>query len=201
MHDQARKFTLYVKSKFPQFFDNYKFVLDVGSADINGNNMFLFSNCIYLANDVVGARNVTIVSETRNLPFSDASFDVIVSTECFEHDMYYQESIDKIIKLLKPGGLFFFTCATTGRPEHGTSRSSPYDSMTAFYNTEWANYYKNLTDDDINIRDSFETYCFYTNEESCDLYFWGVKKGGDSASVAVPDDYTVPSVVKGKSDT
>jgi SAM-dependent methyltransferase len=199
MHDEARRFTLYVKSKFPQFFENYRFVLDVGSADINGNNMFLFTNCVYLSNDVVPARNVSIVSETRNLPFSDASFDTIVSTECFEHDMHYEESIKKIIRLLKPGGLFFFTCASTGRAEHGTLRTTPSESMTTNI-PEWANYYKNLTEDDIDIEDAFDRYCFYNNTKSCDLYFWGIKKGGGERVEDV-EDYTEDDdcVIKGRS--
>lgn len=194
MHDEARRFTLYVKKHFPQFFENYRFVLDVGSADINGNNLFLFSNCIYLSNDVVPARNVTIVSETKNLPFSDASFDTIVSTECFEHDMHYEESFKKIIKLLKPGGLFLFTCASTGRAEHGTLRTTPSESMTTNI-PEWANYYKNLTEDDFPTED-FENYCFYNNTKSFDLYFWGIKKGG--SGVVVEEDYMDDGVVKGR---
>jgi SAM-dependent methyltransferase len=174
-------------------------VLDVGSADINGNNMFLFTNCVYLSNDVVPARNVSIVSETRNLPFSDASFDTIVSTECFEHDMHYEESIKKIIRLLKPGGLFFFTCASTGRAEHGTLRTTPSESMTTNI-PEWANYYKNLTEDDIDIEDAFDRYCFYNNTKSCDLYFWGIKKGGGERVEDV-EDYTEDDdcVIKGRS--
>lgn len=202
MHDEARRFTLYVKSEFPQFFENYRIVLDVGSADINGNNGFLFENCIYIGNDVVPARNVNIVSETRKLPFSDASFDTIVSTECFEHDMYYEESFKKIVQLLKPGGLFVFTCASTGRAEHGTLRTCPSESMTTSYTDvpEWANYYKNLTEDDfVGVDDAFSQYCFYTNTKSKDLYFWGIKKGG-CVDVSVDDDYTdEDSVIKGKS--
>lgn len=182
MHDQARNFTLYVKSQFPDFFRNYRFVLDVGSADINGNNRFLFSNCVYISNDVVHSRNVGIVCETAKLPFSDASFDTIISTECFEHDMNYRDSLKKIVRLLKPGGLFTFTCATTGRAEHGTLRTSPTESMTTQLQEEpeWANYYKNLTEDDIrevlDVDEIFEKYFFTTNTESFDLYFWGIKR-------------------------
>jgi SAM-dependent methyltransferase len=200
MHDEARNFTLYCKEKFPQFFENYRIVLDVGSADINGNNCFLFSNCVYIGNDVVPAQNVNIVSETRKLPFSDASFDTIVSTECFEHDMYYEESFKKIIQLLKPGGLFVFTCASTGRAEHGTLRTCPSESMTTRYTDvpEWANYYKNLTEDDFDaVEDSFDQYCFYTNTKSKDLYFWGIKKGGSRTTATV--DFFEEGIIKGKS--
>ena len=107
MHIQARDFTIYVRAIFPSYFNN-KCVLDVGSGDINGNNNFLFENCEYHGNDVIQAKNVTIVSKTKDLHFEDNTFHTIVSTECFEHDPEYKESLNKIYKMLKPGGLFFF---------------------------------------------------------------------------------------------
>lgn len=197
MHEEARRFTLYVRDKFSYFFDNHKFALDVGAADINGNNRGLFSdNCIYISNDVVPAVNVSIVCETRDIPYTDATFDTIVSTECFEHDMNYKESFLKIVKLLKPGGLFMFTCAYTGRDEHGTLRTSPSCSMTTKYDKvpEWANYYKNLTEDDIfevvDVEGIFKSYRFYTNTKSHDLYFWGIKHGENSLCGVPSEDYT-----------
>lgn len=45
------------------------------------------------------------------------TFDTIISTECFEHDPEYSESLNKIYKMLKPDGLFCFTCASTNRME------------------------------------------------------------------------------------
>ena len=86
MHLEARYFTLFVKRILNDFFIG-KVVLDVGSGDINGNNRFLFENCNYEGNDVVQAPNVTIVSKTKDLQFEDNSFDTIISTECFEHDL------------------------------------------------------------------------------------------------------------------
>jgi SAM-dependent methyltransferase len=183
MHPEARDFTLFVKSQFPEFFVNKK-VLDVGSGDINGNNRFLFDTCSYEGNDVFAANNVTIVSKTSLLPFEAESFDTIVSTECFEHDPEYVLSFQKILTMLKPGGLFFFTCASTGRWEHGTRRTSPHESYGTIGNVEgWTDYYKNLTFDD--LKDSFDInefsqYAHYYNSSSRDLYFWGIKKGADS---------------------
>lgn len=180
MHGEARDFTLYVKNTFPEFFEGEKTILDVGSADINGNNRFLFDeSCKYNGNDVVQSENVTIVSTTSELPFEDEYFDTIISTECFEHDMNYKESFKKIEKMLKPGGLFVFTCASTDRPEHGTLRTSEKASKTTeINNEEWANYYKNLVASDVteclNV-ENFSPYAFYTNTKSHDLYFWGIK--------------------------
>lgn len=180
MHTQSRDFTLFVKTNFPEYFIDKK-VLDVGAGDINGNNRFLFENCEYNGNDVIEAKNVTIVSKTKDLSFEDNYFDTIISTECFEHDPEYEESLKQIYKMLKPNGLFLFTCASTGRPEHGTRRTSPFDSYGTIGNIEnMSDYYKNLTEKDLNdalnLNKLFSKWDTYYNSNPCDLYFVGVKK-------------------------
>lgn len=181
MHPEAKAFTVFVKNILCEYFIN-KRVLDVGSGDINGNNQFLFENCEYHGNDVINAKNVTIVSKTKDLPFTDESFDTIISTECFEHDPEYKESFIKIYKLLKPDGLFCFTCASTGRREHGTRRTSPHDSYGTIGNLEdMSDYYKNLTELDLNevlpVNKLFSSWDTYFNSGTNDLYFVGIKKG------------------------
>lgn len=157
-------------------------MLDVGSGDINGNNRFLFENCEYDGNDVIEARNVTIVSKTKDLPFEDNIFDTIISTECFEHDPEYKDSFLKIYKMLKSDGLLCFTCASTGRHEHGTRRINPGDSYGTIGNLiDMSDYYKNLTETDLNdvlqLNDLFSVWDTYYNSASKDLYFVGIKKG------------------------
>lgn len=180
MHEQAKKFTIFVKNILTDFFKN-KIVLDVGSGDINGNNKFLFDNCIYHGNDVAPAPNVTIVNYTKDLPFSDNYFDTIISTECFEHDPEYKQSMQKIYKMLKPGGLFLFTCASTGRQEHGTRRTTKNDSYGTIFNIgKMQDYYKNLTEldlyDALDIKNLFYIWDTYYNNITHDLYFVGIKK-------------------------
>lgn len=181
MHLEAKNFTLFIKNILSEFFINKK-VLDVGSGDINGNNKYLFENCEYDGNDVIQANNVTIVSKTKDLIFEDNTFDTIISTECFEHDPEYKESLIKIYKMLKPDGLFLFTCASNGRPEHGTRRTSPNDSYGTIGNLEdMIDYYKNLSEEDINevleLHNLFSVFDTYYNNISKDLYFVGIKKG------------------------
>ena len=94
MHKEAVDFVNFVKKILKYYFVN-KNILDVGSGDINGNNKFLFENCNYNGNDVIKAPNVTIVSKTKDLPFENNTFDTIISTECFEHDPTYKESLLK----------------------------------------------------------------------------------------------------------
>ncbi len=187
MHIQAKNFTLFVKKILCDSFIN-KNVLDVGSGDINGNNRFLFENCEYVGNDVIQASNVTIVSKTKDLPFTDNTFDTIISTECFEHDPEYKQSFIKIYQMLKPDGLFCFTCASTDRPEHGTRRTSPADSYGTIGNLEdMSDYYKNLTEIDINevlpLNKLFSVWNTYYNSQTKDLYFVGIKNGTSKLNV------------------
>ena len=181
MHPEAKDFTVFIKNSLEEYFINKK-VLDVGSGDINGNNNFLFENCEYNGNDVAEAKNVTIVSRTKDLPFEKESFDTIISTECFEHDPEYKESLLKICEMLKSDGLFVFTCASTGRPEHGTRKSRGIDSYGTIANIEdMQDYYKNLTIKDIkevlDLDSIFSSWDSYYNLESKDLYFVGIKRG------------------------
>ena len=184
MHIEARNFTTFVKNILPDYFIN-KNVLDVGSGDINGNNKFLFTNCKYEGNDVINAKNVTIVSKTKDLPFENNFFDTIISTECFEHDPEYKESFIKIYNMLKPNGLFIFTCASTGRPEHGTRKTSANQSYgTIAKLNDMQDYYKNLTKADLNqvlnLNELFSCWNTYYNSKSHDLYFIGIKKDNNN---------------------
>lgn len=196
MHPEARHFLDFVKDSFPQYYQDVK-VLDVGGGDINGNNRHYFTQCEYQANDVVTAPNVTIVCKTSALDFPDQTFDVIISSECFEHDMEYQASMQNIVRMLKPGGLFVFTCASTGRPEHGTLRTSPIHSFTTrASNEEWKNYYKNLTAENVDAaipcKSIFGRFAFYYNARSFDLYFMGIK--GETEMVM--PEYTLNRVIR-----
>jgi len=180
MHYNALRFLEYVKSVFPEYMSNKK-VLDVGAGDINGNNRGLFKDCEYHGNDVHPAPNVTMVCKTSCLPFVSGYFDTIVSSECFEHDPEYNLSFKRIVDMLRPGGLFFFTCATEGRGEHGTRRSRPDDSYGTIAGVpEFVDHYKNITlkdlDEAIDLSETFSSYSAYVNNSTFDLYFWGIKR-------------------------
>jgi SAM-dependent methyltransferase len=172
-HYEQQQFCKSLITLHPKYFSNVD-VLDIGSQDINGNNRFLFDHYNYLGIDLNIGANVDIISSGHNFK-SETKFDVVISTECLEHDKYWALSLQNITKnLLHKGGLFIMTCATTGRAEHGTTRTSPKDSP---FTTD---YYLNLTEEDfrqaIDIEKTFSTFEFKTNENPNDLYFWGIKK-------------------------
>jgi hypothetical protein len=166
---------------FPEYFNNVN-VCDIGSLDINGNNHYLFENYSYIGIDVGRGRNVNIVSKGHEYkPVDGNKYDVVISTECFEHDIYWDKTMMNVIEnLVRPGGMFLFTCATTGRAEHGTVRTTPGDSPFTSNKDGWSDYYLNLTEEDvrskIDIDKHFAHSHFYIDYGFCDLYFWGIKK-------------------------
>jgi len=187
-HEEQIWYCESIRDKFPGNFKN-KIVLDVGSLDINGNNKYLFTNCDYIGLDVGPGPNVDIVSPCHLYEKEDETFDTIISTNCFEHDMHWRESFKKIVKLLKPNGMFLFSCAAPGMIEHGTFRTTPENSpLTTQIGEEWGNYYRNISEKDLrevlNLEEIFQKYMVDEHHEIQlnplrslnDLYFFGIKK-------------------------
>jgi len=177
-HKTQIRWCLKVKENYPQYFTK-KRVLDIGSLDINGNNKGLFEKCDYVGLDVIKGSNVDVVSIAHEYN-SNKLFDVVLSTNAFEHDMYYKLTLKKMVELLKPSGLMFFS-ASSSHKEHGTERKSPWTSgTTKINNKKWANYYKNLKEKDItdvlNLKEIFSE--FSLKDEEKDIRLIGIKKEG-----------------------
>lgn len=156
---------------FPSFFQ-FTQVLDAGSLDINGNNRYLFEGAQYWGIDILGGKNVDQVISAANFS-SIKRYSVVITTEMLEHDAQWKESLLNLLKHLEPGGLFIMTCATEGRPEHGTKRTTPEDSPAT------TDYYLNITWDMLytipGFLDKFSIYRITTDKTSHDLQFWGIK--------------------------
>jgi SAM-dependent methyltransferase len=181
-HPQQQAFCESVKARFPQYFSGVM-VLDIGSLDINGNNQCLFdTESLYLGIDVAPGPNVDIVCPAHELGLPEATFDTLISTECLEHDRHWMKSLHNAIRMLRPGGLLLVTCATTGRKEHGTRRTTPQDApLLAIVDGEWADYYRNLDENDIRAEIDmvglFQFVEFSVSEETHDLYLCAIKHG------------------------
>jgi SAM-dependent methyltransferase len=176
-HLEQANFCKYVRRQLPAYFRTTR-VLDVGSLDINGTNRYLFRphllrRCHYIGLDLGPGPNVDVVTPVHLYEAQDASFDMVISTEAFEHDRYLEHSLRKIVELLRPRGLFVFTCATVGRPEHGTVRTTPTDSPLT------QDFYRNVTAKDIraaiDVDEIFMRYEFSVVESTHDLRFFGIK--------------------------
>lgn len=178
-HAAQREFCQEIKQKFPRIFVGVR-VLDCGSLDINGSNRDLFEASEYKGIDIGPGKNVDEVCRTSEHAAPTAHYDVVISTECLEHDMYYPASLRNMVRVLRPGGLLLLTCATTGRKEHGTRRTSPADSPMTAAQPGWADYYHNVTEQDVrvavNVEEVFLTYEFRVHHGHHDLHFWGIRR-------------------------
>ena len=169
-HPEQKEFMLSVKDKFPERFINAR-VLDIGSLDVNGSNRYLFEEGEYIGIDLAEGDNVDVVCK-GHLYKSEKKFDLVISSECFEHDKYWELTIPNAINLLKPNGFFLFSCATEGRVEHGTPKNHPESSPFTH------DYYRNLSEIDIrgviDVDICFSEYEFKINLDNYDLFFWGI---------------------------
>ena len=166
-HREQIQYCNSIKNRFPFYFKN-KSVLDCGSLDVNGCNKYLFEDCDYIGIDLDKGPNVDVVCRIHE---HVGTYDVVISTECLEHDYYWEKSLQNMVKMVKNGGLLLITCATTGRAPHGTHDATPKDSP--FTN----DYYLNLTEEDfrkvIDV-EKFKEYEFTIDKNHCDLMFFAV---------------------------
>lgn len=173
-HHEQREFIQHVKTSFPKAFEDVN-VLEVGSLNINGTVRDFFSNLqAYLGLDLIEGKDVDLVCPGNEYLGDENSFDTVISTECFEHDKHWIDTFLNMHYMTKHGGMVIFTCASTGRHEHGTIATTPQDSPAT------TDYYRNLDEQDFleafKIDDMFKEYRFMYNPVTCDLYFWGIKK-------------------------
>lgn len=173
-HPAQVKFVKSVKHNYPEFFKSKK-VLEVGSLNINGTVRTFFEDCDYTGLDVAEGEAVDIVCQGQDYDAPDNTFDVSISCECFEHNPEWVSTFKNMHRVTRVGGLVVITCATTGRPEHGTTRVNPGCSpLTVSIGWE---YYKNLTSkdfsDNFDLDNMFKSFCFANDHQANDLYFFG----------------------------
>lgn len=112
-------------------------VLDVGGRNVNGSNRDLFFEVanrlgvgvIYSAVDVRPGEGVDFLvdfSEEHLHPsLVSGSWDVVVSTEVFEHAPRWKKILRNMAAACAPGGHLIVTCAAPGRPAHSAVDGAP----------------------------------------------------------------------------
>lgn len=104
------------------FFDVYSpafpaaTVVDIGSQDVNGSLKTVCpAGFRYVGVDFVHGNNVDVVLEDPyRLPFADNSIDMVVSSSCFEHSELFWVLFLEIVRVLRPGGLFYLNVPSNG---------------------------------------------------------------------------------------
>ena len=160
-------------------------ILEIGSYEVNASIRDIFKGANYLGIDLLKGPGVDLVMNGENIRKLNKKFDIIISSECFEHAFNWKKIFFAMIDCVKDNGYIIMTCASTGRIEHGTERSDFYH--TAIHKSKIKSspgtnddYYKNLNKKDFfknfDISKIFEKYFFFYNIHSFDLYFAGQKK-------------------------
>jgi SAM-dependent methyltransferase len=179
-HPQQLAFVELTRRMFPEAFRGRK-VLEIGSLDLNGSVRRFFSECDYLGIDVAPGPGVDLVCQGQDYAAPDASFDTVISCEAMEHNPHWRDTFGNMLRLCRPGGLVVMSCASTGRPEHGTRRTAP-DASPLTVGLGW-DYYRNLTRRDftsaLDLGAALTLFGFFVNWKSCDLYFVGFRGGAE----------------------
>lgn len=100
-------------------------VLDIGGRNVNGSIRDLFPGATrYIAVDIREGDGVDVVADAATW-VPDQEYDVVVSTETFEHTDVWPQICNTAFKALKSGGKLVLTMAGPGRPEHSAVDGGP----------------------------------------------------------------------------
>ena len=175
--DQIRFFDI-VMRHFPDHFAGR--VLDIGALDVNGGPHDRMSPREYVGVDLSEGPNISIVGRGEDLDLPTGSFDVAMSSECFEHNPHWRATLQNMIRMTCERGLIAFSCATTGRPEHGTTRSD--GGWAAPLAVQLGQeYYDNVTKGQVEKcldGEQVPLRFMIVNDRIFDLYFVGIKGTG-----------------------
>ena len=161
-HPQQRRFLERVAALHPARGP----LLEIGSLDVNGTVRDLFPDADpYVGLDLAPGAAVDVVASGHDFGPSEG-FDTVVTTECLEHDPGWHLTLRNVVRVLRPGGTLLLTCATTGRHEHGTARTSP--AMSPSTN----DHYRNLTARDVlaHLEPALRVDLVATDWSAFDLY-------------------------------
>lgn len=173
-HAAQFEFIRRISAVFPAHFRRRR-VLEIGSLNINGSVRQFFQDCDYTGIDVARGPGVDVVCGGH--VFEAPPFDVVISCEAMEHNPHWEDTMRNMVRLCRPDGLVLMTCATTGRPEHGTSISQPGDSPLTL-SIGW-DYYRNLTASDLlgaGVLAGLACHRFFVNWASHDLYMVALRR-------------------------
>ena len=119
MHPEVHDFIVRMKTQFPAGFEA-KRILEYGSLNVNGTPRAFFpGDHEYVGVDWKPGPGVDAVSLMHEyVGRKNEYFDFAISTEALEHDMYWLQSLLRVVRLLAPGGCLLLTCAGQGRHAH-----------------------------------------------------------------------------------
>lgn len=132
MHTSAYNNAIKFYEKYCSMNIENKNVLDIGSQNFNGSMKPIFYKCNkYVGLDTSEGENVDIVANSHVIPIDNESFDIIISSSCFEHDSMFWLTFKEMARIVKPSG-YIYICAPSSGPYH----AYPIDCWR-FYKDSW----------------------------------------------------------------
>ncbi len=107
MHLSNMKFWEHCASIYPQYFGDSS-VLELGSKYVNGTVRDVFICDDYVGVDWESGPCVDRVSKVHELDI-ETQFDAVVSASMLEHDPFWEQSITKMVELLKQDGVLILS--------------------------------------------------------------------------------------------
>lgn len=174
-------------------------VLEIGSYDVNGTVRNEFKGVAsWTGVDLIPGPGVDVVCRGHEVSDEAGLFDVTIATEVFEHDPNWALTFKRMSELTRPGGAVIVSCASTGRPEHGTARSN--QSLSPGTSSIGEDYYQNVLEKAFgSVIKNYDFACFGTRyfRWPADLYFVGVKS---LPYVKDPDNSSFCELILDKND-
>ncbi|MDR1425253.1 MAG: methyltransferase domain-containing protein [Azoarcus sp.] len=95
-------------------------VAEIGSQNINGSLRDVCpTGTQYTGLDFAAGNGVDIVlDDPYTLPLGDASADIVVSSSCFEHSDFFWLVFLEVLRILKPGGVFYLNVPSNSLAYH-----------------------------------------------------------------------------------
>jgi SAM-dependent methyltransferase len=117
MHEGNRRFWQYCVENYPNYFCQTS-VLEMGSLNINGSiREYFVDHKGYVGVDWRRGDCVDIVSFAHEIDL-ERQFDVVVSSSMLEHDVYWNDSIDNMVKHMSEEGILILTWGAAGCTPH-----------------------------------------------------------------------------------
>jgi SAM-dependent methyltransferase len=101
-------------------------VLEIGSANVNGGLRDAKpDSATWIGVDLEPGPGVdVVVAPGQKLPFEDNSFDLVIASSVFEHDLKFWETISEIARVVKGEGFIYVNA-----PSNGAFHRYPYDAF------------------------------------------------------------------------
>ncbi len=125
------------RKKLRVFLERFKTetpILDIGAGSTEYRDIFPNRTTL----DIDPARKPDIIGDAEQLPFKDASWEIVLCSEVFEHLARPQVVVSELWRVLKPGGLLIMTTDfifPVHAPPEDYWRYTPYTVQMLF--KEW----------------------------------------------------------------